>query len=265
MTDWVRVMTYNIRHDSLDEEIDWRDRRDTIADLIRAHDVDVVGLQEANGAQFEDLSDRLSMFEWVGAGDRTGEFNPIGYRPARFTLRESDVAWLSERPGEPETVGWDAAFARVVTIAVLSDADAASTYGILNTHFDHHGSTARLESARLLRRRIDALDSSIPAVALGDFNDDDTTPAYAAMISDGFDREIADARTIASVTAPDPGTTRTSFDALLPGRHIDHIFVTPDLDISKYAVLTTTHRNGQFPSDHLPVLVKLRPLTGREP
>lgn len=265
MTDWARVMSYNIRHDSLDDGIEWRDRRDTVAGLIRDHEVDIVGLQEAHGEQFEDITARLPGFEWVGTGDRTGEFNPIGYHRARFTLCASEVAWLSEQPNEPESVGWDAAFARVVTIAKLRDTHTGSAYGILNTHFDHHGARARLESARLLRRRIDELDGNIPAVALGDFNDDASTPAYAAMVSDGFDREVADARTVAAVNTPDPGTTRTSFDALLPGRHIDHVFVTPNLDVSKYAILTTTAVNGQFPSDHLPVLVELGPTTGHDP
>lgn len=254
----VRVMSYNIRHDSLDDDVDWRDRRGDITGLITEYDTTVVGLQEATGSQFADVRERLPAFEWIGTGTRPGEFNPIGYRPDRFSLLSSDVKWLSEHPDDPGSVGWDAAFARVVTVGVLRETTTGARVGVLNTHFDHHGTEARVESARLLRNLIDTLEPTVAAVACGDFNADATSVPYAVMVSGGYMREVRDARDAADRNGHNPGTTRTTFDALLPNQHIDHVFVTPDLAVTSYSILTDTTTNGRYPSDHLPVVVECR-------
>lgn len=254
MGDRVCAVSYNIRHDSFDDGTVWRNRRDTIARVIREADADVVGLQEAHGYQFGDLSDRLPSYTWTGVGERTGEFNPIGYRAARFNRLDSGVEWLSERPAEPESVGWDGAFARVLTGVTLRDRRTARVLAVFNTHFDHRGETARRESARLIRRRVDDLPPEVSAIVLGDFNVDEATPPYEVMVADTFDRPVVDARRVAVDNGRDPGTTRTSFDGLVPGRRIDHVFVTADLPVTRYAIPTTTLADGRFPSDHLPVV-----------
>ncbi|HLW20839.1 MAG TPA: hypothetical protein VKX33_10960, partial [Cyclobacteriaceae bacterium] len=39
-------------------------------------------------------------------------------------------------------------------------------------------------------------------------------------------------------------------------RRIDHVFVTPDVNVKKFGILTDTYKS-RFPSDHFPVLVEV--------
>jgi endonuclease/exonuclease/phosphatase family metal-dependent hydrolase len=50
-----------------------------------------------------------------------------------------------------------------------------------NTHFDHRGQQARLESARLLRRRVTELAGQCRVIVTGDFNAGEDSPPYLAL------------------------------------------------------------------------------------
>jgi hypothetical protein len=54
---------------------------------------------------------------------------------------------LSTEPEVPGSVGWDAHLPRIATIVRLRHRDGTAA-GVANTHFDHAGDQARLESAR---------------------------------------------------------------------------------------------------------------------
>ena len=46
-----------------------------------------------------------------------------------------------------------------------------NSFWVFNTHFDHRGAKARLESARLILRQINRLNSEkIPVILMGDLN-----------------------------------------------------------------------------------------------
>jgi endonuclease/exonuclease/phosphatase family metal-dependent hydrolase len=123
-----------------------------------------------------------------------------------------------------------------------------------NTHFDHVGTRARVESASLLRERVDALPDDRPAMAAGDFNARPGTPAYDRLLDGGGRRPLVDARRVARRVSG-PATTLTDFTDLRPDRRVDHVFLTPGCDVDRYAVDATTV-DGRYPSDHLPVVVE---------
>jgi len=251
------AVSYNIRHATLDEGTDaWPRRREAVFDLVGELDPDVLGLQESTGDQQTEVQRRLPGYEWAGVADDpgSGEHNPVGVR-ARFTLREAETVWLSETPAVPGSVGWDASFARVVTQARLRDTVTGRDIAVLNTHFDHEGPTARAESARLLRERVDALDCE--AVVLGDFNARPGSRPHDLLTGDGYDRPLADARARAA-TVEGPETTVTDFASPDPGRELDHVFVTDGLAVDRYRVCDRTREGGRYPSDHLPVLARLQ-------
>ena len=139
-----RVMTYNIRLDTPRDGINqWRLRKDRVADLIRYHRADLLGVQEALPNQMVDLKTALPGFNWYGAGrddgKEQGEFSAIFYRSDRFQLLDKGTFWLSEAPETPGSKGWDADVTRVCSWVKLRDRWTFQTLYHFNTHFDHVG------------------------------------------------------------------------------------------------------------------------------
>src|SRR5690606_7272962 len=105
----------NIASDGKDA---WPNRVDMVTGLLRFHQADIIGLQEALYYQIEDIQKELPEYSWIGVGREdgkvVGEFSAIFYKKSEFTLLNTGTFWLSETPEEPSK-GWDAAFNRVVT------------------------------------------------------------------------------------------------------------------------------------------------------
>lgn len=254
----LRVMTFNIRYDNPgDGAHAWPHRKERVASVIRFHEADLVGLQEALKGQIDDLAALLPDYAWIGVGRddgaAAGEFSPLFYRKDRFDLVEHATFWLSETPGVAGSQGWDAALPRVVTWGRFRDKATGTEFFLFNTHFDHRGARARTESARLLRAQIDALAGDAPVVVTGDFNAEPTTEAYRVMTAGLDDARL---RSLTPPHGPDETFWGFTVETGEEGRRIDYIFVKPGVRVRRYGVLTD-HWNGHFPSDHLPVLAEV--------
>jgi len=249
------VVTYNIRHAVLDDDCNaWAQRRSAVLGLLRTLAPDVLALQESTGEQQADVSGGLPAYDWVGVADDpgTGEHNPIGVAEP-FDVVSTETEWLSETPSTVGSVGWDADYARALTRATIITPDG-DTLSIFNSHFDHRGPQARVESARMIRRRIDSLPADRSAVVLGDFNCSPGSDPYDILTGDGFSSPLHDARRTATEVSG-PATTVTDFSTLDDGRILDHVFVTGDVTVSRYETVDKTDADGRYPSDHLPVAV----------
>jgi endonuclease/exonuclease/phosphatase family metal-dependent hydrolase len=155
----LRAMSFNIRYDEPRDGVNaWSNRKTKVGDVIRFHKADLVGVQEALLSQLRDLERMLPDFEWCGVGrtdgKESGEYSAILYRKARFQLLECKTFWLSETPDKPGSMGWDAAYPRIVTWARFRDHGSGRTFFHFNTHFDHRGQKARVESAALILTKI---------------------------------------------------------------------------------------------------------------
>src|ERR1043165_9717496 len=86
----VRVMTFNIRYNEPKDGVNaWPNRKTKVADVIRFQKADLVGVQEAQYNQLQDLEKLLPDFARCGVGregENKGEFSAILYRKARFKL-----------------------------------------------------------------------------------------------------------------------------------------------------------------------------------
>jgi len=278
----LRAMSYNVRYATRHDHHDvWPLRRDAVATLVRFHAPDVVGFQEPLPDQRRDLRERLPAYDLVGRGrreDGTGEGCPIAVRRDRWTVAEHDTFWLSETPETP-SVGWDASHPRIATWARIrapESSDAGNTtsradgFLLVSTHLDHESAHARLESARLLRRRIPDLAGDDPVVLLGDFNCTAGSPPHRTLIggpdrkrsgesdeSDDEKRALTDAAAAAELRHG-PRTSVTDFGDLIANRRIDHVLVSPEVDVDAFATLADRDDRGRYPSDHLPVLARVR-------
>lgn len=253
----LRVMTFNIRYDAPNDGRNvWDNRKDMAASMIRFHQADVIGLQEALKGQIDDLQDRLPDFSWLGVGradgKEAGEFSPIFYRTSRLELLEHDTFWLSETPEIPGSKSWDAAIERVATWAIFLDRSTEEEVFILNTHFDHIGRQARLESARVIVDRLPALASGRPVVVMGDFNVPPKTQPYEVLTSG----TLRDAMRVSEHPHHGPASTWNDFEAVVPGHRIDYVFVDERFRVLRHGILSDSW-DGRFPSDHLPVLAEI--------
>jgi endonuclease/exonuclease/phosphatase family metal-dependent hydrolase len=257
-------MSFNLRYDNPNDSANaWPNRKDWVASLIRFHDADVVGVQEALAHMLTDLDARLPGFARVGVG-RTdgrakGEFSAILYRTDRLALLDSGTFWLSPTPDVVGSKGWDAALERVATWARFRDRATGCTHLHLNTHFDHMGERARQESARLIRQRLSALGAGMPVVMTGDLNAVPTSVAYRVLTRDTIAGAIApltDGFLSSRAGHYGPSSTWTAFRAIEPDRRNDYVLVSGPVTVMTHGAVTDTW-NGRFPSDHLPVLASL--------
>jgi endonuclease/exonuclease/phosphatase family metal-dependent hydrolase len=253
------VMTYNIRCGSCEKPDDvnhWSKRKLLVADLVRKHRPDLIGLQEAELFQVRDLAAMLPEYDWIGVGRddgaQKGEANAILYRKARFELLTQKTLWLSATP-EQVGKGWDAAYNRTVTIARLRDRANGREFYLFDTHFDHMGKQARIESSKLIVALAQSVAGGLPAVVTGDFNYTSKDGAYR-IVAD----QLRDAERISRSRPRGGSLTFNDFGrSLVPGNKIDYVFVNGGFDVLSHRIIDDRHR-GLYPSDHFPVQARLR-------
>ncbi|MEE2608946.1 MAG: endonuclease/exonuclease/phosphatase family protein [Pseudomonadota bacterium] len=254
----LKVMSFNIRYNNPnDGEHTWPNRKNRVASVIRFHGADLIGMQEALRDQIEDLQQLLPEYSWIGVGRDdgvdAGEFSPFFYRRDQFEVIDQGTFWLSETPELPGSRSWDAAITRLANWARLKDLRNNRSFFYLNTHFDHRGEQARTESARLIVSRLQIMAANEPIIVTGDFNVPPSTETYQIMTA-----SLRDSRLL-SITPPHgPEGTFSGF-TVVPGssyRRIDYIFVAEGIKVQRYGVISDQW-NGNYPSDHLPVLAEL--------
>jgi endonuclease/exonuclease/phosphatase family metal-dependent hydrolase len=252
----IRAMTFNIRLNlASDGENAWPNRKEAVASMIRSHDADLVGLQEALPEQLADVDRLLPQFGRFGVGrasDLAGEHSAILYRKDRFDVLQHDTFWLSETPGVPGSKGWDAAYERIVTWGKLRDRRTGKIFFHFNTHLDHVGVVARREGTRLLLSSITRIAGDAPTILTGDFNAVSESEPYRLVTESG----LRDAFFASRDRHRGPLSTWNAFKAIEPGRRIDFIFVRR-AEVLKHEILPDTF-DGRFPSDHLPVVAEVR-------
>ncbi|MDR0266963.1 MAG: endonuclease/exonuclease/phosphatase family protein [Paenibacillus sp.] len=278
----LRCMSYNIKNASeMDGENGWIGRKELVAGVIRFHRPDLVGMQEVQYNQLEDLQRLLPEYGWIGVGRedgvRDGEFSCIFYRKNRLKPLCQSTFWLSERPEEPGSLGWDAAYRRVVTWAEFEDTYTGRQFLHFNTHFDHIGQIAVLQSAHLILERIGKLAVGIPALLTGDFNVTEDSDPYRVITQQNEPGPVLlrDASKVADYNRFGPPFTFQGFDSreiaarMFPAfltrgekhgiefeKPIDFIFVTNQIHVLNHGFITD-HFEGKMPSDHYPVVADL--------
>jgi len=253
--DAFKLMTFNIRNDnSRDGKDAWTYRVDAVVDLLSKQDL--FGLQEVTAGQLKMLVARLPEFSFYGVGRddgrSRGEHAPIAIRKTRFTVLERGTFWLSNDPEQVGVAGWDASLPRTCTWMVVKEKFSEEKLWVANTHFDHRGSTARFESARLIKRVVSDQPVAMPVVVMGDFNCLQKSPPHAVLVGD---QALKDARLLGKQKVAGPDSTWNGFRAVAPGRIIDHIFVRGPVSIEQLSSLDPKTASGRYASDHLPVQV----------
>ena len=257
-TENLKVMTYNIRCGFCEDSSNvnnWSKRKYFVAYLIKNHNPDLIGLQEAEMFQVKELIEMLDEYDWYGVsredGKEGGESTAILYRTKRFESKEKHTLWLSETP-EQVSKGWDAMYKRTVTIIKLKDLMSSKEFYYFNTHFDHIGETARTESSRLLINKIAKYSADYPIILSGDFNYTSNSEGYKIITS-----KLSDSKYISKAESIGGNITFNGFgNDIKPDNKIDFIFVNNKVEVLNHIIDTTTF-NGLYPSDHYPVISEI--------
>ncbi|MFJ9123699.1 endonuclease/exonuclease/phosphatase family protein [Streptomyces sp. NPDC102340] len=254
----LHVMTFNLRYASDTSPHSWADRRPVMRELLRKERPHVIGTQEGLYHQLQDIHDDLGEhYAWIGTGRAGGsrdEFGTVFYDTRRLRPVEFDHFWLSDTPELIGSKSWGNSVIRMATWVRFADlTEGGKEFYLLNTHFDHQVQVSRVKSAELIASRIAALDKSLPLLMTGDFNvAAHGNPVYDQLLATGL-KDTWDAAAQRSKLY----ATFHGYKPLVPdGDRIDWILATPGVTVHS-ASINTYAKNGQFPSDHLPVQVRL--------
>jgi endonuclease/exonuclease/phosphatase family metal-dependent hydrolase len=252
------VGSYNLRYDNpRDSGNLWKDRLPNIVNLIRFHEFDLLGTQEGLEHQLNALAAAMPEYSYYGIGrddgKTKGEFSAIFYKTEKYKMLRKGDFWLSTTPEQPGP-GWDAHLNRICSWVELEDKANKKKFFAFNVHFDHEGQVARIESSKLILRKIREIAGEQPVVLTGDFNGDHQSGCYLEMAKRDFLKD-------SYFLVERPYAPNGSFNGFQPNNIrpgiIDHIFLSKHFQPLQYGVLTDTYQ-GKFPSDHFPILVKLR-------
>lgn len=280
------VGSYNIRYknggDSINGNV-WTKRCQVICDQVNFMSPDIFGAQEALHVQLTDMLARLDGYDYIGVGrddgKTAGEYAAIFYKTDRLRLLEQGNFWLNETPDRP-ALGWDAACVRICSWGRFASQTATNdeSFYFFNLHMDHVGVTARREAAKLIVSKISEIAHGAPVIVTGDFNVDQSDEIYGIFAASGL---LKDSYMAARLRFAENGTFNSFETDLFTASRIDHIFVSPQVDVDSYGVMTDSYwlpdegpqrqlkghdapqqidlvrYTRRQPSDHYPVFVRI--------
>lgn len=276
------VGSYNIRYKNWNDSVQgnvWNKRCQVICDQLNFMAPDVFGAQEVLYGQLQDMKAALDGYDYIGIGrddgERAGEHEAIFYKTDKIKLLDHGDFWLSETPEKPG-LGWDAVCIRICTWGKFSMDETVFYY--FNLHMDHVGVIARREAAKLVVARICEIAQGAPVILTGDFNVDQTNEIYAIFTESGLLKDSYDA---ARIRFAENGTFNAFKTEYYTTSRIDHVFVSPEIIVESYGVLTNSYWTPdetidtlkafdapqeisfdkyirRNPSDHYPVFVKVK-------
>ena len=293
------VGSYNIRYKNANDSLQgnvWSKRCQVICDQVNFMAPDIFGAQEVLYGQLQDMKKALDGYDYIGIGrddgKRAGEHEAIFYKKDKIRLLDHGDFWLSETPEKPG-LGWDAVCIRICTwgkFSVIRPDDGRrrglfgygpkpkeTTFYYFNLHMDHVGVVARREAAKLVVARIREIAQGAPVILTGDFNVDQTNEIYTIFTQSGLLKDSFDA---ARIRFAENGTFNAFKTDYYTTSRIDHVFVSPELKVESYGVLTNSYWTPddtdeslkspdapqeisfdnyirRNPSDHYPVFVKV--------
>lgn len=252
------VMTYNIRYDNPEDGANqWNNRKEQLISQLNFYQPDIFGTQEGLAHQLKEIEQGLDGYAYVGVGrddgNQAGEFTAIFFNQNTMDLMEQSTFWLSPTPDEISK-GWDAALPRICTYGLLKRKLDGRKFFVFNAHFDHVGHIARKESAQLVLKKIEVLNTDrLPVVFMGDLNLEPHQEGIQLILG-----KMQDTYTAAGKNVYGPKGTFNGFDVSKPvNRRIDYIFVANGFQVFKTGVLSAVFQT-RYPSDHFPVFSLLR-------
>lgn len=263
----LRVMTYNMLYNAQSAEAKlppqhhWDLRKERVIAYLHYADVDLIGSQELQVDQLEDLMRALgTKYDCFGDVTREEEgrsdVNAIFYKKERLELLDGRTILYKGGKG--------------FTVAQFKDMKTDKIFVAINTKFTWNNPEARKEEATQLHDYLGQVDQKQGVVVLGDFN---TIPCIEHLINlflDGPYVEnilkgdvLKDAKDLSIFGHIGPLCSVTFSKWLVPfsgpeltGFILDHIYVNALVSVFSHGI-DTVKVGGEYPSDHFPVVADL--------
>lgn len=180
------IATYNIRYDNPgDTSNHQREEQDPHPiNLIRFHEMDIIGTQEGLYSQVEDIQKGLE-FPFIGPGNDTTESEgascAVYYNPEKFKLLDKGTFWFSP-VAESATQSPGEAANRVCAWGKFQSPEGNYFY-VFNVHYKQIGPKARVESSKLLLKKIQEINRDhLPCIVTGDFTVEENNDVYQDLL-----------------------------------------------------------------------------------
>ena len=260
----IRVMTFNVRNSyARDSENDWKYRKELVYQTIRNYSPAILGLQEANHAQQNELLSALPEYGFVGIGAKggtKGQYCSILYLKNRYRVEKTETFWLSDTPSVPSST-WGNHHLRIFTFTRLVEKETGHKIHAYNCHLDDGSRKAREKSVRQIGEHILNQPSNHPFVFMGDFNAPENSTTIQQLGNfhtqqKGTIHLASDSFRMLHPQKKDVGTYH-GYKGNTQGDKIDSIFVPPTTKVLQASIVRTSAQD-RYPSDHFPVTATLR-------
>lgn len=246
----MKFVTFNIRYDcGRDGRNNFKFRKPLILRKIRQEEPDIICFQEVLPHVALWLKQSLREYYIIGcprSETLEDEQVCIAFRSDRYNLMKMDTFWLSDTPYLPGSRYPEQSICpRTCTEAVFQELSSCQVFRVINTHFDHMGSEARLSSARQIVQRIqdETFFPDVPVIFTGDLNAEPDSPEIQLLAEN------------MTLLTRDSGITYHGFGCPTPVQ-IDYIFTKGPVRC-KCPEKWMDEKNGLYLSDHYPVCAEI--------
>ncbi|CAL6013782.1 endonuclease/exonuclease/phosphatase_family protein [Hexamita inflata] len=269
----VKCMSFNLlngqRH--TDPSYNWENREKAVIQVIRTHDPDILGTQEAYHWQLDYIRWNLPQYKQYGSSrngyynEKADEFCAVLYKKDKFRVVQGETFFLSETP-ELVSKSWGSVFNRIATAVKFEILASGKQFWFFSTQLDFSSDEAvRCNQTQVLLERMQKLNAEgLPVVLSGDFHSPSFGPAHQKLTQEGHLRDAASkAREVgkmteSSVRGSDMQARKNRLYEGLFGKktHQDWIFTDKDTEVLTFAVCTDKY-DGVYPALHYPIVSDL--------
>ena len=249
----LKVMSFNIRYAEATDGPDiWENRRPVCRAVIDRYLPDIVGTQEPEILQLQQLDEDLPDYSRFGVsryGNEYEKFAAVYFRSDRLQLLESGAYWFSETPDEVGSMNWHIHKPYAANWARLQDKSSGFTFVVHNAQFPYLPiqAEARFHAAEIM---VERSRSDHNVIFTGDFNCDAGGDVYNLLA-----RTFQDASCTDRVLGPSATFHGFTGEPSKPYR-LDWILYRGGFVSTSYETVTF-NENGRYPSDHFPVMAEL--------
>ncbi|WP_341368873.1 endonuclease/exonuclease/phosphatase family protein [Yoonia sp. BS5-3] len=262
--DTLRVATYNVHYIILRQQTgpwsvgDWERRKGPLDLAFKAIDADVIGFQEMESFARGNNQTNLTLdwllannpgYEAAAVGDPAvfPSTQPILYRADRLRLLDQGWFFFSDTPDVIYSRTFNGSFPAFTSWAQFEDQGSGQIFRVVNLHTDYASRANRIQSAQLVAARTAPwMDAGETLFVIGDLN---------ARRGDRVHDILAETRLD---FAPVQGATYHFNRGINLFGAIDHIGVSGDATLVGDPVVLRDKFDGEWPTDHYPVIADYR-------
>lgn len=245
------VMSYNIDSEKPEAQVRWTERRSVIAQIIRSKRPEIIGVQESTPSQTNWLANNIIGYDYYSLSRDNGKYwqetCPIFYNKRAYKKIDQGSFWLSGQQGN------DDQSAKTVNWLKLEHFATKKVLHVFNTQFNNSDQNRRIESARLLKERVEGIVSGGTYIILGDLASEpgeEPVPWMTTWVKDSQESCLVNTTSVEHTYHGWQGQSEEQ-------KRVDYVLLSMDIPANSHEIVDVRYKDT-YPSDHLPVFCRLR-------